>query len=108
VLGRGGGAKGVWDAVDTNPDLGGQNIPPQKKPIEMAVDTTGGRHERNWRELAFCRWIYFRLHSKIFPALLRPGRSPHRHSPSPPDPACGSASGRSLLSTVAWAVYGVA
>jgi len=35
-----------WDAVDTSPDLGGQNVP-LKKPSKWLSDTVGGRHERN-------------------------------------------------------------
>ena len=47
-----------WDAVDTSPDLAGQNVP---KTVEMAI-----RRDRRERERVFCRWIYFHLRSKIF------------------------------------------
>ena len=39
------GVKGVWDAVDTSPDLGIQNI--LKNLSKWLFDVTGGRHERN-------------------------------------------------------------
>jgi len=55
-----------WDAVNTSPDLGDQNV---LKTCEMAI-----HHNRlmTWTELetGFCRWIYFHLCSKIFLALL--------------------------------------
>jgi len=50
-IAQGGEAKGVWDAVDTSPDLGGQNV---LKTSEMES------------RRVFCRWIYFHLRSKIF------------------------------------------
>jgi len=43
VLGEG-GAKGVWDGVDTSPDLG---VKMSSKPSKWMFDITGGRHERN-------------------------------------------------------------
>ena len=39
------GVKGVWDAIDTSPDLGSQNV--LKNPSKWLVDVTGGRHEWN-------------------------------------------------------------
>jgi len=59
---RVGGLKGVWDAIDISPDLGGQNL---LKTFKMAI-----RHN-TWltgRELerVFCCWIYFALRSEIF------------------------------------------
>jgi len=41
---RAGGAKGVWDAVDTILDLG---VKMSSRPSKWLVDITGGRHERN-------------------------------------------------------------
>ena len=51
-----------WNAVDTSPDLGGQNV---LTTLEMAI-----RHNRRTKrtelERVFCRWIYFHLRSKNF------------------------------------------
>ena len=50
-----------WDAVDTNPDLEGQNV---IKSFEMAI-RHNRRTTRTELERVFCRRIYFHLRSKI-------------------------------------------
>jgi len=49
-----------WDAADTGPNLGGQNV---LKTFEMAT-----RHDRRTPKTeldrVFCRWIYFHLRSQ--------------------------------------------
>jgi len=50
-----------WDAVDTSPDLGGQNV---LKTFEMAI-RYDRRAIRTELERVFCRWMYFYLRSKI-------------------------------------------
>jgi len=51
-----------WDAVDTSPDQGDQNV---LKTVQMAI-----RHDMRTTRTElysdFCRWIYFHLRSKIF------------------------------------------
>jgi len=44
---RGRGAKGVWDAVDTGPDLGGQNV---LKPSKSSFNQTGVADTNGIRE----------------------------------------------------------
>jgi len=57
-----------WDAVDTSPDLRGQNV---LKTFEMMAIRHNRRTTRTELERVFCRWTYFHLRSKIFfPALL--------------------------------------
>ena len=51
-----------WDAVNTSPDLGGQNV---LKTFEMAIHHNR-LMTRTELETGFCRWIYFHLCSKIF------------------------------------------
>ena len=52
-----------WDAVDTSPDLRGQNV---LKTFEMMAILHNRRTTRTELERVFCRWTYFRLRSKIF------------------------------------------
>ena len=68
-------AKGVWDAVDTSPDLGGQNV---LKTIEMAI-----RHNRRptRRELEFSVAGFILIYvRKYFSDPLTGGDRPHRGS----------------------------
>ena len=53
---------GVWGVIDTSPDFGGQNV---LKTFEIAI-RLNERPTRTGLERVFCRWIYFRLRSKIF------------------------------------------
>jgi len=50
-----------WDAVDTGPDLGSQNV---HETFEMAI-RHNRRTTRTELERVFCRRIYFHLRSKI-------------------------------------------
>jgi len=75
---RGEGVMGVWDAVDTSPDLGGsQNV---FKNFEMAI-RHDGQPTRTELEIVFCRWIYFHLRSEIFFWPSYGGQSPPPHRP---------------------------
>jgi len=62
---------GVWGVIDTSPDFGGQNV---LKTFEIAI-RLNERPTRTGLERVFCRWIYFRLRSKIF--FLPPPFPPH-------------------------------
>jgi len=59
-----------WDAVDTSPDLAGQNVP---KTVEMAI-----RRDRRERESFLSLNLYPLTFKNIFLTLLRGRRSPHR------------------------------
>jgi len=61
-----------WDAVDTGPDSGGQNV---LKTFEMAI-RHNRRTTRTELEIIFCRRIYFHLRSKIFFLALLRGAMP--------------------------------
>jgi len=50
-----------WDAVDTSPDLGGQNI---LKTFKIAMRCKR-RTTRTELERVFRRWLYFHLRSEI-------------------------------------------
>jgi len=68
-----------WDAVDTSPDLGGQNV---LKTFEMAI-----RHYRRttWTELerVFCCSIFFTYIEVYFYGPLQGGGDrPHRRPPN--------------------------
>ena len=80
-----------WDAVDTNPDLVGQNV---LKTFKMAIQHNR-RTTRTELERVLCRWIYSHLRLKIFPGPLAAVRGRSPPSPSPPidpplSPCCGS------------------
>ena len=61
-----------WDAVDTGPDLRGQNV---LKTVEMAI-RRNRRATRTELQRVFCRWIYFHSRSKIVSGPLTGGVAP--------------------------------
>jgi len=71
-----------WDAVDTSPDLGGQNV---LKTFEMAI-----RHYRRttWTELerVFCCWIFFTYIEVYFYGPLQGGEGAIAPIAAPMDP----------------------
>jgi len=78
-----------WDAVDTSPDLAGQNV---LKTSEMAIPHDG-QTTRTELERVFHRWIYFDLLSQIFFWPSYGGRVGGNR----PHPPYGSASERHRL-----------
>jgi len=58
------------------------------EPSKWLLNTTGGRHERNYREFSVAGFIFTYV-QKYFSGPLRRGRREVRSSPSPP-PSHGS------------------
>ena len=77
---------GVWGVIDTSPDFGGQNV---LKTFEIAI-RLNERPTRTGLERVFCRWIYFRLRSKIFflPPFLPHGSATGDQAMTVPSARC--------------------
>ena len=72
------GAKGVWDAVDTSPDLGGQNA---LKTFEMVI-----RHDRRPTRTEFESCLSLNLFSLTFKNILWPSYGGGAIAPVAPSP----------------------